>query len=446
MKRIHSNNSENLRKYDETDWTSDSFVLCLKPNINTCDKIPNLNLLLTKVSSNPSRASKRLVDVEKYKSLIETKDQIGKIEEGEFRRWIRWSRLLNPYEKIGSFSCLSSEDTISRAFYKLYEILIYFKFYLPQPTTSLHLCEAPGGFINAAKYIYPEIDWYGHTLYDEDGLEISSSLKNDDRWLLYKKKDKNGNYHTGDLYNIKTIYGLKKELLNKKIDLVTADGGFDVSSNPNCQEQMSLKLIFSECLAALHCQEINGTFICKIFDTVTRPTCQLIVLLMKYYKNVNLIKPRTSRYSNSEKYIVALGFEGIEPTELKILDNVLKKWNNGKYCRDFGFELDFIEDVMPKLMDYNNFLSVNQSWYIHQSICCYKYFKSDNFQISKFNPNNLEVLQNKRALEFCTAFGLKNNENKYRCMHTRVTKINHESLGNVLRCNKCLNLLVNCKQ
>ena len=455
MKRIHSNTNNNLESFDETDWTADGFVLNLKLDQDLRKKIPPIRASKVKFANKISRPSQSLIDVEKYKNLIENKNSIGDINEYKYKSWNRWIRLLNPYEKISSFSMLTKETIISRAFYKIYEIIIFFKhrFNLStdEPIRTLHLCEAPGGFISAMKYIYPQVDWYGHTLYEGGGsLDVDVSLLDDDRWLLRNVKDKSGKYHDGDLYKLETIKCIETSLGNKKINFITADGGFDVSYDYNNQEQFSLKLIFAEILCGLHCQAIGGSFVCKIFDSMTRTTVQLVILLLKYYESVSFIKPRTSRFSNSEKYIVAVNFKGIEKKELSQLDKILTTWGDGDFCKNFGMDIDLISNIGIRIKDYNNFLVTNQSWYIHQSLCCFKHYLNEESISSKFNPNNLEALQNKRALEFCTAFCLKeksdNDDILFKCPHTRVTKLKHESIRNVFRCNKCLNLLKNCKE
>ena len=82
---------------------------------------------------------------------------------------------------------------------------------------------------------------------------------------------------------------------------------------------------------------------------------------MKYYKSVNLIKPRTSRFSNSEKYIVAIGFKGINDKEITQFNNVLKNWKRDKFCKTFGIDINTVGDIIPKIKDYNNFLVTNHN-------------------------------------------------------------------------------------
>jgi 23S rRNA U2552 (ribose-2'-O)-methylase RlmE/FtsJ len=365
------------------------------------------------------------VETEKYCQLIQNKNQID-----EFRirdkgyLWNKWSKLSNPYEKIGSFSNLNTDLSISRAFYKLYEILVYYDF--KNINNSLHICEAPGGFIRASLYVFPEIKWYAQTLYEGGGsLTIDKSLDKN-RWIH------NGD---GDLYKLENILSLKSKTRElgepNGFDLITGDGGFDVSNDPNNQEQLSLKLIFGEMLTALHCQKIDGNFICKIFDSMTKPTYQLLLILKKYYKTVNLIKPRTSRYTNSEKYIVAQNFIGISEPELSELNNILVNWDQ-QFCRDLG--INYKKHKYKDFVTYNTFLANNQAWYIHQAVY---YSKTSDRNVS----DKMESIQNKRALVFCLAFDLiqpdsTDSNGSTGCQHKR------SIYNEIHKCQECLLTIV----
>ena len=93
------------------------------------------------------------------------------------------------------------------------------------------------------------------------------------------------------------------------MDFITADGGFDFSSDFNHQEVLAQTLVVSEVLYALSLQKPGGTFVLKIFDLFTRVTVDIVHLLAALYSDVIIFKPNTSRVANSEKYIVCKGFK-----------------------------------------------------------------------------------------------------------------------------------------
>ena len=52
----------------------------------------------------------------------------------------------------------------------------------------------------------------------------------------------------------------------------------------------------------------------------------MITLLSVYYDSITIIKPRTSRPANSEKYLVCTGFNSIDSNKLTELYQVFEKW------------------------------------------------------------------------------------------------------------------------
>ena len=92
-----------------------------------------------------------------------------------------------------------------------------------------------------------------------------------------------------------------------KSDFITADGGFDVSHNHNIQEQLSFKLIYSEILTALHCQEIIGIFVCKIFDSHSAQ--EFLRSQKSRFENFNYLKPKSTRSVSKEFFVIGQGFK-----------------------------------------------------------------------------------------------------------------------------------------
>ena len=71
-------------------WDSSNFVLDLKENKDLI-KLSNKN----EFSEKTPRPSKALVDIKQYKQLLEIKEKISNCI-----HWDKWSRLINPYDKI----------------------------------------------------------------------------------------------------------------------------------------------------------------------------------------------------------------------------------------------------------------------------------------------------------------------------------------------------------
>jgi 23S rRNA U2552 (ribose-2'-O)-methylase RlmE/FtsJ len=177
---------------------------------------------------------------------------------------------------------------------------------------SFHLAEGPGGFIEAICYLRANANdvYYGMTLIDDTPNSACPGWKKS-RLFLEKNpsvKLEYGKDGTGNLLSIDNYLHCCEKYRNS-MDLITADGGFDFSSDFNHQEVLAQTLVVSEVLYALSLQKMGGSFVIKIFDTFTRVTVDIIHLLALFYTDVIIIKPNTSRVANSEKYIVCKGFK-----------------------------------------------------------------------------------------------------------------------------------------
>lgn len=247
-----------------------------------------------------------------YKKITSKKSEIDNVQD----MWGLAKKISNDYEYIYTSSNhrknISSIIPVSRSFFKLREIIYDFKLNISGKCSCI--AEAPGGFMQSLLIFCKEqrIDLNiinGITLLSDnkDNKDIpywNSNILNND-----KIKICNGFDNTGDLYKLKNVLYFIKFNGKNNCSLVTADGGFDYTSNFE-QELSSYKLFYSEIFIALNIQEEKGSFICKFFDLFHYSTLQLIYILFLSYEKISFIKPFTSRQSNSEKYVVCQGFKG----------------------------------------------------------------------------------------------------------------------------------------
>ena len=83
-------------------------------------------------------------------------------------------------------------------------------------------------------------------------------------------------------------------------------------------------------------QKLGGHFVLKIFDIFEDCTIDILYLLNTFYEKVIVMKPYTSRYANSEKYIICKYFkyDNIRDLHPKFI-GILKFFNGfdfNKYC------------------------------------------------------------------------------------------------------------------
>jgi len=201
-----------------------------------------------------------------------------------------------------------------------------------------------------------------------------------------------GKNNDGDLCDFSNLLSMIKEIGKSSCNLVTGDGGFDYSSDYSKQEFNSLRLIYSEIFMALNIQCKGGVFICKIFDTFMKETIDLIYLLNLSYEKVYLHKPKMSRNSNSEKYIVCLNFKGYN----KELVNQL--------CRGIvTLELN----ISPNYLFYDKIRKYIIEYTVQQ-------IQSINKGISMIeNPTGGEYPSSKQlgmAIEWCNKYNIRIND------------------------------------
>jgi len=246
------------------------------------------------------------------------------------------------YFKIGENSKV---NIVSRAFYKLWEILLIFDL-VPKKTgqfITAHLAEAPGSFVQSI--IFFREKFYKSSDYSKDEHYVVS-ISDDSAGIPTFKKNFRAEYSRvkiyeqdgGDLTDIKSIDKFAK--FSKKADLITADGGF-IWNDENYQEQEAYRLILGEIITALKIQEINGSFVLKLFEIYTDISIKIISILTSVYTNVYITKPLTSRPSNSERYIICKKFKGVDNSVLKKMEELLENINKNELNKMF------LSDILP---------------------------------------------------------------------------------------------------
>jgi 23S rRNA U2552 (ribose-2'-O)-methylase RlmE/FtsJ len=329
-------------------------------------------------------------------------------------------------------------DILSRGFYKLWEIFFMFDIIdvNKENFTSAHLAEGPGSFIQATiffrdmfckKRLSKNDKYYAITLHTEDvkGLKLEKNFieyyanEKPRRFFQHEtvnKEQSGGSRDNGDLMNPETLqnfYGGANSTVKEKVDLITADGGFEWD-NENIQEQEYFKLLFSQIVFALNMQKKNGTFVVKFFETFTTTSFKFISILNALYDKVFMVKPLTSRPSNSEKYAVCIGFKYSE-SDAK-LKNILKTMNNMHEQIYKNKNLNIV-DIFPEYELSKQFLS---RMIVMNTEILNTQFKSIGNIITFINSQNYygDTYQEKREEQIQSAeywtklFFMENNEFK----------------------------------
>jgi len=233
------------------------------------------------------------------------------------KQWDTYKKYTNPCEYIHSIipykkRSVSKYTPLSRSFFKMVEITKLFDMLNENyPIRSFHLAEGPGGFIEAIarKRKCIQDQYIGITLlYDKNDSNIPTWKKSQTILKEYPNIFiENGQDGTGNILSFENFkYCVEK--YERSMDYITGDGGFDFSVDFNKQEVSINKLLFAQIAYTLCIQKKGGAFILKIFDSFMQHTIDYIAILSCFYKKVYLTKPQTSRYANSEKYLICMDF------------------------------------------------------------------------------------------------------------------------------------------
>jgi 23S rRNA U2552 (ribose-2'-O)-methylase RlmE/FtsJ len=275
---------------------------------------------------------------------------------------------------------------------------------LPNNCKSFHLAEGPGGFIEALAYMRKNIKdtYYGMTLIDEVNHNVPGWRKT--KHFLANHPNviiESGIDGTGDLTsanNLRYCY----DTYNGQMDIITGDGGFDFSFQYPQQEQISTKLILCQIAFAIAMQKTGGTFILKVYDTFTRFSLDLIFLLYNLYEEVIIIKPNTSRFANSEKYVVCKRFKNINTLDIvKIFHSMLSKPDMNLSGSLFDFELPYL--FINKIEEYNAIIGQQQIDTIVSTI----YLIDNNNKYDKVEHLKKKYIQ--KCIAWCQKFNIPYN-------------------------------------
>lgn len=379
----------------------------LLPRINYNIKESDIKL---RISATPSISVNRSI----HKYLNKSKALIDKYSQ----EWDNIKKYTNDYEFIGGIIpgykySISKIKPLSRAFYKLMEIFYISDIisHFPRtPIETFHLAEGPGGFIEAIAYMRKNFNdrYYGMTLIDATNKQVPGWKKSED----FLRKNTNitieqGADKTGNLYNPDNLL-LCIRKYRHSMDIVTADGGFDFSVDYNKQEILSTRLILTQVIYAIHLQKRSGIFILKVFDCFYKGTLDIIYFLSCLYESVGIVKPKSSRMANSEKYLICKNFkyeniDFLSPKLVQIVKIFHKLEVDGCYISSI---LNIPTQYMftTRIMEINSILTQQQISTIFKTIKLIENKERKMDKINKLKQTNIQ-----KCIKWCIEHNIPYN-------------------------------------
>jgi 23S rRNA U2552 (ribose-2'-O)-methylase RlmE/FtsJ len=329
--------------------------------------------------------------------------------------WDIFKKYTNPYEYVHTVvpfkkKSISVYKPLSRSYFKMIEILNTFNLtFGPKPIQTFHLAEGPGGFIEALCNVRKNKNdvYIGMTILDDFNDSNIPGWKKSEAFL---KNNENvyiecGEDDTGNILSLANFEFCKKKY-GSSMDFVTGDGGFDFSMDFNKQEISISQLLFAQVCYALVLQKKGGTFVLKLFDSFMQHTVDILYILSSFYDKVYLIKPQTSRYANSEKYVVCKDFlfsnnEQFYPFLCKTFESMLYVGENRFIHRFLNIPLSYY--FLLKLEEYNSIFGQQQIENIHFTTSLIE-IKQKQEKIDGLIKTNIQ-----KCIQWCKKNGIEAN-------------------------------------
>ena len=239
-------------------------------------------------------------------------------------QWDDFKKITNPYEYVflswnrRSSRSVATRQPLSRSYFKMVEL--WRRMRLGAELAPLvardgglktaHSAEGPGGFIEACWEQGKHLNW---PVLQTDAITLRSDARNIPGWrkaarFLAERPQihiHEGADGTGDILLRMNQDAFAEVAAGAHI--YTADGGFDFSADYNAQEDNIFPLLLAEFIIGLQTLAVGGCMVIKCFDTVEPATLDLLWIVSRCFREWVLVKPRTSRAGNAERYFVGKG-------------------------------------------------------------------------------------------------------------------------------------------
>jgi 23S rRNA U2552 (ribose-2'-O)-methylase RlmE/FtsJ len=330
--------------------------------------------------------------------------------------WNIYKKYTNPYEFIHTCiplkrNCISRYNPLSRSYFKMVEMVHFFEIFTDKtnpidtiPIKTFHLAEGPGGFIEAVATIRqnPQDVYIGMTLLDENDTSIPNWKKSEGFLQKYPNVFlEHGIDKTGNILSFNNFLYCNKTY-GSSIDFITADGGFDFSSDFDNQEYNMIKLLYGQVMYALCMQKKGGSFILKVFDCFMQQTIDILTILSSFYEFVYITKPQTSRYANSEKYVVCKGFLHATSQDFYpyLYNSFYHTLNNKNTSPTRFLNIPTSHFFLSRMEEYNAIFGQQQIENIYSTITLIEN-KYKNFKIDTSMKNNIQ-----KCIQWCIKYNV----------------------------------------
>ncbi|KAL7750211.1 Dynamin- GTPase protein [Sorochytrium milnesiophthora] len=291
----------------ETTTTPDEWTHCIIP-LKPEGGVTGMEM---SVSTNASYDLNVFGDERLARSIMQLKTSLGLVGDTA----VKTARAAaNPYENIGR------AGFINRAAVKLAEIDHFAglctRLFARSEATFVDMCAGQGGFSEYTLFravergVTEKVQGFAMTLSNDIPFEPAAFRVPEDvrgRVSLFEGD--------GDVCNTANIEALAQHVDAKcgSVGLVLSDGGFSTRGAEEKQELQATRLKICESLAMFCVLGRGGDFVLKIYDALSPVMASLLYLLYRHFDDCAIVKPRTSRPANSERYLICRGLKAHKP-------------------------------------------------------------------------------------------------------------------------------------
>ena len=331
--------------------------------------------------------------------------------------WDAWKKICNPYEYIytppkdsNPLPSVSLLNPLSRSYFKMWEMLTLSKITqkLPQRIRSAHVCEGPGGFIQA---IYDAAERARKQVISTTAMTLRPDHPSVPGWKRASQflrrhktvKIEYGPKNDGNILDPQNQDAFIKAC-GQGVHIFTADGGFDFSDEYDKQELNIYNLLVNSSLLALQVLLAEGSFVLKIFDIQSRATEDLIAIIGSQFKQWTLYKPATSRPCNSEKYFVGTHFRGRNPLLVEFLKSLASQLLENKTPTSLLAEAEEHEKIREQIRQIQKPILESQKKSIYSVL--------ETSKAKSFEQQRDDSFRDiKTAIEWCSYFHIPTRQN-----------------------------------
>jgi 23S rRNA U2552 (ribose-2'-O)-methylase RlmE/FtsJ len=314
------------------------------------------------------------------KELNRLREKIDEYEKDDSGKWEYYKKIINPFELIFTQKKYSNfPDSVcilhplSRSYFKMIEMLSIIDFFdlfqKEDRYASAHVCEGPGGFIEA---FIDRCQKNRKTVTSVHAMTLRPTQANVPGWkrttsfLLRNKNIKiiYGADNTGNILKVEN----QRDFVNNcrsKVNLFTSDGGFDFSIDYLSQEKFIFPLLVASVRIGFEVLREGGVFIIKLFDIYSDGMQDLIYYLSCFFKTWTLYKPATSRPCNPEQYFIGKQFRGSSKAVIDQLENWCTHHERGFYINRL-FNNHYPDDFKISMQIIVNKLVESQTYYLNK--------------------------------------------------------------------------------